>query len=96
MCNKYCNEVIISSFPLSPPPDISPSYTNTNSMVRSITMSMLKNCLYHYIYIWTASKESFWMYPTAYTPNHILCGYKWDCDLWKFTKIRYTQIVNFF
>jgi len=96
MYNKSHNEVIISPFPLSPPPAITPNCTDTNTMVRNITMSMLRNCLHHFIYVWTKNEDSFWMFPTAYTQDHILCGYKWDCELWKFYKIRYVEIVNFY
>ena len=96
MHKNHQSHIIIHPYPPSPPPEITPYFTYFDNLIRTIDLSMLKNCLHSYVFIWTKSEGSFWMYPTLHVPDDNISGYQWDRHFWKFVKIDYGKIAGFF
>jgi hypothetical protein len=87
------SHIIQSYAPPSLPPSAVPSYAE---LIGGLSIGMLEQCLYSYIYVWTKSAGGFWMYPVSFTMNKTLFGYQWDNGFWDFTQIDATQIDNYY
>jgi hypothetical protein len=51
----------------------------------------IKQCLNMYVYVWTVSKKSFWMYPVKIEKG-ILYGYIHNGITWRYVKLNINQI----
>lgn len=80
------------NFPPSPPPVITPQYCPS---LRYPPPRILYQVLFTYIYVWTTSGTSFWMYPVSFY-NYILYGYIWDGERWIYDQIEYHKIDSIY
>jgi|GEM_PF-3663422 hypothetical protein len=51
----------------------------------------IKQCLNMYVYVWTVSKKSFWMYPVR-IENGVLYGYIQSGRMWRYARLNINQI----
>ena len=77
--------------PPSPPPFAIPYFSG-----RALRMDdrMLRNHLYHYIYIWM-DKRGFWFYPTNVKSN-VMEGYSWNKGLWEHVEFNHNNIKEIY
>ena len=85
MIEKDCTSC--SSPPMSAPNAI-PDYPFPRY---EITAQELEKHLFLNIYIWTKSKESFWMYPVEIDDTYIK-GYIWRGNQWIYIEFEWRQI----
>ena len=92
MSPKHTHPLLHAERPLCPAPKTVPSH----SPAGAVCAAMVKNCLYHYIYVWTTFGVHFWMFPTRSEEGRALFGYQWDGKVWRYIKIDHVLIESFY
>ncbi len=88
--NKAKRKIIL--YPPSPAPSVIPTGCSWN---KNENPDMILKYVFLYIYVWTDSENSFWMYPIGIWYNNIY-GYIWDNSKWKYEKIHINSIDRIF
>jgi hypothetical protein len=80
------------NMPTTAPPANPP--TRSNQMLR-VDAASIRNCIYHFTYIWLKSGEEFWMFPTGISRSTIT-GFRWYKKYgWGFFGTELAQVESF-
>ena len=78
--------------PSSPPPVQTPEYC---AAVCGVGVAYIPQQMHHYIYLWTASGNSFWAYPLGIRDD-LLIAYIWDNDAWQLAQINLSVVDSIY
>jgi hypothetical protein len=62
------------SMPTTPPPTNVPTRRNSNLRVDAAS---IRNCIYHFTYVWEKSGKEYWIYPTKISRSTV-SGFRFD------------------
>jgi hypothetical protein len=66
-----------------------------NNQMQRVDASSIRNCIYHFTYIWLKSGEEFWMFPTGISRSTIT-GFRWHRNYgWGYFGTELAQVASF-
>lgn len=80
--------------PTSPPPQTIPRQAASPGL-RAVDPFAIRECLYHYTYVWLNNGREFWMYP-IFVGRRSVSGYQWTNFGWVYTGIDLRSIQSFY